>query len=160
ESPYGADTPSVFFDDSSGSLLSGGDTGLLRWPFMGGGPDGNRLRLGPPRHLSPMKKFRFARSADGHTLAVATEGVGMGDRILDVQTGAVGRDLGAHGDAEVCSLSPDGRWAASSGWHADRVRLLNAATGQVVHEWVVGPRTYVFFTPDSRALIISRQDEF
>jgi hypothetical protein len=30
----------------------------------------------------------------------------------------------------------------------------------MVHEWVVGKRTFVSFTPDSRALIISRGDEF
>ena len=33
-------------------------------------------------------------------------------------------------------------------------------TGQMVHEWVVGKQTIVFFTPDSRALIIARGDEF
>jgi hypothetical protein len=30
----------------------------------------------------------------------------------------------------------------------------------VAREWVVGKQTFVFFTPDSRALIISRGDEF
>jgi hypothetical protein len=30
----------------------------------------------------------------------------------------------------------------------------------MVHEWVVGKRTLVFFSPDSRVLIISRGDEF
>jgi hypothetical protein len=30
----------------------------------------------------------------------------------------------------------------------------------MVHEWVVGIQTYVFFTPDSRSLIISRGGEF
>ena len=61
---------------------------------------------------------------------------------------------------EVRALSGDGRWAASCGWHSDRVRLWNVDTGQMVHEWVVGKQTTVFFTPDSRALIISRGDEF
>ena len=70
------------------------------------------------------------------------------------------RDLGVHPQGEVRALSRDGRWAASSGWHSDRVRLWNADTGQMVHEWVLGKRTFVFFTPDSRALIISRGDEF
>ncbi|HJT77646.1 MAG TPA: CDC27 family protein, partial [Gemmataceae bacterium] len=68
--------------------------------------------------------------------------------------------LGVHPAGEVRALSPDGRWAASSGWHSDRVRLWNVGTGQMVHEWVVGEQTSVFFTPDSRALIISRGDEF
>jgi hypothetical protein len=30
----------------------------------------------------------------------------------------------------------------------------------MIHEWVLGKRTYVAFTPDSRALVISRSDEF
>src|SRR5262249_32741246 len=61
---------------------------------------------------------------------------------------------------EVQAQSRDGRWAASSGWHSDRVRLWNLVTGQKVHEWVLGRWTTVCFTPDSRALVISRADEF
>jgi hypothetical protein len=50
---------------------------------------------------------------------------------------------------------------ASSGWHSDRVRLWNAATGKMVHEWTLSVVTaMVFFTPDSRELIISHRDEF
>ena len=30
----------------------------------------------------------------------------------------------------------------------------------MVHEWVLGKQTLVFFTPDSRTLIIARGDEF
>ena len=70
------------------------------------------------------------------------------------------RKLGPHPDGEVRALSGDGRWAASCGWHSDRVRLWNVGTGEMVKEWVVGKRTYVFFTPDSRALIISRGEAF
>src|SRR5262249_8407261 len=46
------------------------------------------------------------------------------------------------------------------GWHSDRARLWRVDTGQMVHEWIVGKQTNVFFTPDSRTLIISRGDEF
>jgi hypothetical protein len=60
----------------------------------------------------------------------------------------------------VRALSADGRWAASCGWHSDRVRLWNARSGELVHEWVLGKRTLVFFTPDSRVLVLSRDDEF
>jgi hypothetical protein len=85
---------------------------------------------------------------------------GGANKILDLETGKVRRELGRHPSGEVRALSGDGRWAASCGWHSDRVRLWNAGTGQMVHEWVVGKRTYVFFTPDSRTLIISRGDGF
>jgi tetratricopeptide (TPR) repeat protein len=56
------------------------------------------------------------------------------------------------------ALSPDGRWLATGGWHAAEVRLWNAETGQMVREWKLF-RGMVFFTPDSRALIISQGDE-
>ena len=141
------------------SLLTGGSDGLLRWPVTSDDPEGKRLRLGPPRQLSPLRRAWFARSPDGRTLGAVTE-EGGANKILDLETGTVRRDLGVHPEGEVRALSGDGRWAASSGWHSDRVRLWDAATGQMVHEWVLGKRTFVFFTPDSRALIISRGDEF
>jgi hypothetical protein len=109
--------------------------------------------------LSPLPRAWFARTPDGRTLAVATE-EGGANQVLDLETGAARRELGVHPGGEVCALSADGRWAASCGWYSDKVRLWDVATGQVVREWVVGKRTLVFFTPDSRALIISREDEF
>jgi hypothetical protein len=89
------------------------------------------------------------------------------NKILDLETGAVRAELGVHPWGEVRALSQDGRWAASCGWHSDGVRLWDVGTGQVVHEWVVGKQqgpgigaTNVFFTPDSRALIICQGDDF
>ena len=117
------------------------------------------MRLGPPRQLSQLKRAWFARGPDGRTLGVVTE-LGGANKILDLKTGTVRRELGVHPQGEVRALSGDGRWAASYGWHSDRVRLWNAATGRMVHEWVLGKRTTVFFTPDSRALVISQGDEF
>jgi WD40 repeat protein/tRNA A-37 threonylcarbamoyl transferase component Bud32 len=141
-------------------LLTGGPAGLQRWPAMtGDGPAGERLRLGPPRQLSPLGRVWFTRRPDGGTRGVATAENGP-NQIMDLETGAVLRELGSHPLGEVQALSPDGRWAASAGWHSDRVRLWNARTGQVVHEWALGRWTYVFFTPDSRTLVISRGDEF
>ncbi len=129
------------------ALLTGGSDGLLRWPFTRDDPEGKRLRLGPPQHLSSLRRAWFARTPDGRTLAAASEGWGGANKILDLETGAVRRELGSHPGGEVKALSGDGRWAASSGWHSDRVRLWNAGTGQLVHEWALGKRTLVFFTP-------------
>jgi serine/threonine protein kinase/WD40 repeat protein len=165
-----AGTPFAYFDGRgkgdpaptnglSSGLLTCGAGGLLRWPITADGPAGEHLRLGPPRQLSRMGRCWFARRPDGGTLGVATEENGA-NQILDLQAGAVRRNLDSHPLGEVQALSRDGRWAASCGWHSDRVRLWNAGTGQRVHEWVVGRHTYVFFTPDSRALVISRGDEF
>jgi tetratricopeptide (TPR) repeat protein/WD40 repeat protein len=141
------------------ALLTGGSAGLWRWPVTADDPEAKRLRLGPPQQLSPLHRAWFARTPDGRTLAAVTE-QGGANKILDLETGAVRRELGSHPDGEVKALSRDGRWAASSGWHSDRVRLHSARTGERVHEWIVGKRSYVFFTPDSRALVIARDGEF
>src|SRR5262249_8973283 len=63
-----------------------------------------------------------------------------------------------HEKAGYVALSPDGRWLATSGWHSDWVRLWNAETGEMKHEWKLNGMAS--FTPDSRVLIISQHDEF
>jgi len=166
-----AGTPFGFFDGRGGegglvppniprwTLLTSGSDGLLRWPVTCDDPAGERLRLGQPRQLSILARSWFTRRPDGGTLGVSTEENGA-NQILDLETGVVLRNVDRHPLGEVRALSGDGRWAASSGWHSDRVRLWNVGTGKMVHEWVLGRQTFVFFTPDSRALIISRGDEF
>jgi eukaryotic-like serine/threonine-protein kinase len=139
-------------------LLTCGSDGLLRWSLTSGDPEGTRLRLGPPRQLSPLRRAWFARGPDGRTLGAVTEEGGP-NQILDLESGAVQRELGKHPGGDVRALSGDGQWAASSGWHSDRFRLWNLRTGEM-KERVVGTQTFVFFTPDSRALIISRGNEF
>jgi WD40 repeat protein len=99
----------------------------------------------------------FTRTAAGHTL-VGLSGGNDPMEVLDLQTGGAGRKLGPHLDAQRMALSRDGQWVATCGWHSDRVRLWNAQTGTMVHEWVLGKQTDIFFSPDSRALIIARGD--
>jgi serine/threonine protein kinase/WD40 repeat protein len=141
------------------SLLTCGSDGLLRWPLASDDPEGKRLRLGPPRKLSPLRRAWFTRNREGRTLLAVTTENGP-NQILDLATGKVRQELGIHPMGEVRALSGDGRWAASCGWHSDRARLWNAVTGEMVHEWVLGKRNLVCFTPDSRSLIIARGEEF
>lgn len=56
-------------------------------------------------------------------------------------------------------IGEGGMGLVSSGWHSDRVRLWNAATGTLVYEWITG-MARVYFTPDSRELIVCRAEEF
>jgi serine/threonine protein kinase/WD40 repeat protein len=161
---FSAGTPFSFFDHHGGGgpvrgLFTGGTQGLLRWPLKDADPAGRTWRLGPPQRVSPLGRAWITRRPDGDTLAAVTQDSGT-NRLLDLKTGEVRQGLGQHPQGEIRALSADGRWAASCGWHSDRVRLWNSNTGQKVHEWVVGKWTLVFFTPDSRYLIISRGDEF
>jgi WD40 repeat protein len=130
----------------------------LRWPISGD-TNGRELHLGPPKQLSPLPHASFARSPDGHAVGVATQSSGV-SKIIDLATGAVRCELPPHSNGRIQALSSDGRWAASSGWHSDRVRLWDALTGERVYEWLAGKQTVVQFTPDSRTLIILRGDEF
>ena len=138
----------------SWSLLTAGPAGLQRWPAN---RVGSRISIGPPRQLSKLQRAWMVRGRDGQALGAATEEGGR-NQIVDFETGSVVRELGVHPQGEIRAVSADVRWGASSGWHSDRVRLWDVHTGEVVREWQVGTRTFVFFTPDSRALIISRGD--
>jgi serine/threonine protein kinase/WD40 repeat protein len=142
------------------ALLTCGKDGLLRWPLIWDDPESGHLRLDQPKQLSTLYRARYARTPEGRTLVAVTEEFGGANQILDLDTGAVRRNLGPHPLGDVGALSRDGRWAASCGWHSDRVWLWNVDSGEMVHEWALGKRAFVYFTPDSRALVISRDDEF
>ena len=156
--PSGGTDSTIRSNGPPWSLLTSGPDGLLRWSITSNGSDGRRLKVGPPQQLSPLRQASFALTADGRTLAAVTED--GTSKILDLETATVRLEIGSDPLGAALALSGDGRWVASSGWYSDRVQLWNASRGQMVHEWVVGKRTFVFFTPDSRALIIARGDEF
>src|SRR5579884_4146041 len=155
----GEDRRSVSARSTHLELITCGADSLLRWPLTCEDPARENLRLGPPRQLSSLGRAWFTHRPDGGTLAAVTE-EGGSNYLFDLQKEKVVRAIGRHPQGEIQALSSDGRWAASSGWHSDRVRLWNAKTGQMVHEWILGRWTTVAFTPDSRTLVISRGDEF
>src|SRR5205823_1119492 len=98
---------------------------------------GRGWRLGPPQRVSPLGRVWITRRPDGKTLTAVTQD-GGDNHILDLETGAVRRSLGRHPQGEIRALSADGRWAASNGWHSDRVRLWDLDTGGEPQELVVG----------------------
>jgi len=128
--------------------------------------------IGPPRTIPlPGAPQRVARSQDGRTLAMVCETKGIG-WLVDIETESVRNQRMEHPAARYVALSPDGKWMATSGWHAGWTRLWdahpwhagwtrlwNAHTAEMVHEWSL-QRTSVFFTPDSRVLILGREDGF
>jgi hypothetical protein len=97
-------------------------------------------------------------SSDGRTLAIISESAGNG-LVLDLATDSVRPQRFEHAEPRFIALSRDARWLATSGWHSRFVRLWNAQTGTKVNEWRLG-RAMVYFTPDSRALIISQSEGF
>jgi serine/threonine protein kinase/WD40 repeat protein/tetratricopeptide (TPR) repeat protein len=147
----------LFQPDGRELLIATTLEGLHRWPIRAGAA-ANELRLGPLRTVVlPDLTTRAERSQDGRTLAVISETGGTG-ALVDLATDSARGPGFVHWTAGFVALSRDGRWLASSGWRSDLVRLWNAETGKMVHEWKQG-MAMVFFTPDSRALIISQGDE-
>ncbi|CAN5320849.1 hypothetical protein BH10PLA2_BH10PLA2_04370 [soil metagenome] len=149
---------SVLFESGGGALLTCGPTGVQRWSIQANEATDRELRLGPPAQIAlPITPHRAARNLS--RLAVVSENEGA-VLLLDLRTASISGPHFAHPKASGAALSLDERWLATCGWHSDRVRLWNASTGAMVHEWVLGALNAVFFTPDSRALIICRGDAF
>jgi hypothetical protein len=141
-------------------LLTCGTTGLRRWSIDGSEESAGELRLGPPQKVAlDFVPMRTARTPDSRTFAIVSASPGA-SLVLNLTKSAAESKRLDHPSACYIDVSPNGRWVATSGWHSDRVRLWNANTGTMIHEWVLGTMTSVHFTPDSRELIISRGDGF
>src|SRR5262249_30544681 len=125
----------VPFQTDGRAIFTFGDQGACRWPIQ---MDDNSLRVGPPQKIAlPFEAHRARRSWDGQTLALVSETAEAG-LLLDTATLAQKGPRFPHPRASDIALSPDNKWVATTGWHSDRVRLWNAKTGAMVHEWVLG----------------------
>ncbi len=151
----------VFFDRSGPEwdLLACGAVGFRRWPIARQNGSEQRLTIGPPQQLSSRTRAGFNRASDGRTLASLCSGT-QPLQLVDLTHPGQPRELGPHPLASRMALSADGAWVASSGWHSDLVRLWDAKTAMLVREWKLGVENFVFFSPDSRMLIISRGESY
>lgn len=142
------------------SLLTCGPSGLRRWPIQEDARAQGRLRLGPPRVIPlPITPWFADVSADAQTVAVASEAWGMGV-VLDLASEAVRCYLSPHRGLGHIALSPDGRWAATAGWHADEARIWDAHSGEMVKALSMGSFNRATFTADGRTLVTSRSNEY
>jgi eukaryotic-like serine/threonine-protein kinase len=135
-------------------LLSCGPGGLHRWPIVEEAGARGRLRIGAPRKVRlPMEPTTAAVGPDGRTAVVACEG-SAAVLVLDLEDETVRHTL-PHASASSGRVSPDGRWVATTGWHATSVKLWDARTGAPVDELATGPQNFAFFAPDGRTMITS-----
>lgn len=149
---------SAFFSSGGGELITCGPAdGLKRWPIERSAV--HSLKVGPPLSVRlPWRPQQAAADAAGRTLVVVSEEAGQG-LVLDLNSENFGPRL-THEKANNVAVSPDGRWAATAGWHSTVVRLWEIATGKLLKEWTHEGLNQVTFTPDSRELIISRPGQF
>jgi WD40 repeat protein/tRNA A-37 threonylcarbamoyl transferase component Bud32 len=149
----------LFLPDGRGLLTSGPD-GLRHWPLRRDPGTADGWCLGPARKVPlPVSPARICLSPDGRTVAGASTS-GRCGVVADVASGKVQGAPVPHARADHVALSPDGQWAATSGWHAGEVKIWKAATGKVVKELALGRLTLVYFTPDRKELITCRAEEY
>jgi WD40 repeat protein len=140
-------------------LTCGETSGLQRWPITTNTTPGI-ICLGAPQRIAlPFIPHRFARMGSNGLLAVVGEASGQA-ALLDSATDTVLPKAIPHEFACFVDLSPCGRFLATSGWHAQQVKLWDTSSGLLLREWRTGKQTRAFFTPESRELLIARGQEF
>ncbi|MDR3638692.1 MAG: protein kinase [Isosphaeraceae bacterium] len=150
-------TTSVGFVSVNGrrALLTCGTAGLQRWPITDHGGTPRRLRIEVPHSIRlPLSPTVVTVGNDCRTAIVSSEEGGAA-MVLDLDTEAVRCTLTPHPAVSQGILSPDGQWAATSGWHTPNVKVWNAHTGALVKEFTTGVQNAAYFSPDSQTLVAS-----
>jgi WD40 repeat protein len=149
----------AFMPDGS-ELLTSGPAGLQRWPIHPEPGAHGAVVIGPPRTARlPVIPTAFQLAADGRTAAVLSEKL-QTVVLIDLESEQARPFRLNHPRCSYVALSPDGRWAATGGWHAPAQGIWDTRTGRLVHELKLGPQTAVYFSPDSRWLITTRPEEY
>jgi serine/threonine protein kinase/WD40 repeat protein len=141
--------------DASGAVLTGLPA-LLRWPVAEA--SGGATTIGPPQLLRPQgTRDGFAITPDGRTIAAAM--YNDGGVVFDARNPRNPRWLRPHRDVRHVAISPDGRRVVTgSHGHADGMKLWDAQTGRLVHDFPSIPDEVGgvwSFSPDGRWLAVN-----
>ena len=131
-------TSTVLFQESTGSLISRGPSGVFRWPITVSA-DLNSWCIGPPHLLLDRTDERMqsemdlAQSLDGSCIAATRDDAKA--VVIDPNNLARRFVLSDHQVIESLSVSPDGRWIASR--DHQQLRIWNAWNGEIVQSFPV-----------------------
>ena len=156
-----------FHPDGKSFLYSARDFGIVRRPFSvqeaSGGAD-PIAEVGEPETIGraydstiqsiDSRAKSWVVALDRDPLFIVRMDVWPDGRPENAHTIASGERMTA------ISLSPDGRWAASTTWPATDVRLWDAQTGKSTGLLGATGATLKQFTPDSRWLVVRGPKEF
>jgi serine/threonine protein kinase/WD40 repeat protein/tetratricopeptide (TPR) repeat protein len=138
------------------ALLIGDATGTFRWPIRRDAAQPGLIRIGPPKALPVPAGSPPSQSQDGRVLAIACRAVGAsepwaGAWVFHEDRPEAPLHLTAGADLWNVSVSPDGRWLATSCWNYGGGQLWDATSGALVstftQEWA-SPQ----FSPDGNWL--------
>jgi hypothetical protein len=149
--------------EPSGSLLTAGISGLLRWPVRADAAKPGHIIVGPPQRLLD-QAMHFDQSEDGGVIAVANRAVGRwilgsGGWIIhaDRPDRPIRIDPGA--DLLYAAVSPNGKWVLTCTFNTGIAKVWNAVDGSFVKQLsefgnkAIIPR----FSPDGRHVTINVQ---
>jgi WD40 repeat protein len=135
--------------EPSGTLLTNGSAGLLRWPVRADPASPGLVRIGQPQKLFvPGPICHIARSHDGGVIAVSQF---QGGRVLHADRPDQPITLGPHDDARGVAVSPDGRWVATASFTRTGVKIWDALSGKLLKELPID-LSWVDFSPDGKWL--------
>jgi serine/threonine protein kinase/WD40 repeat protein len=141
-------------------LLTCGAVGLQRWPIREDENTPGLVRVGEPRLVAlPAPPSVASVCSGGGTALIGSEDSGVG-MILDLDSETLRAPQLPHPSIGEGTLSPDGRWCATGGWHTPSVKIWDARTGDLVKDLAIGPQNSVFFSPDGKTVVISRGNEY
>jgi WD40 repeat protein len=144
-------TTSVHFEPS-GSLLTHGEDGLIRWPLKVDPNDQDLIHIGSPSVISRLGAAAGAgQSKDGTVTAFGLLNGGAGI-LLEQKNRRITHSL-MHGDVWAADVIPDGRWVVTGCHHSSGVKIWEAATGRLVNQ-LLGLQNAcgVGFSPDGKWL--------
>ncbi len=143
-------TESLLFEPS-GDLLTGGRTGLARWPVRESRGGLNSLQVGPPDFVSASAAGAIVQSRDGRLLGLCQS---SGPIVADRDHPKSPVRLGPQADVRSIAISPDGRWVATGSHNSkDGVKVWSLSDGRFVKQFpneVMGATP--LFSPDGRWL--------
>jgi eukaryotic-like serine/threonine-protein kinase len=142
---------SVFFAPDGKSLITSGGAGLARWPIKRE-ITADRIRIGPRQPIHPVGSTALAfasMSQDGGRIATVVAGADYA-QVMDPANPDKAIKLGGHPGMRQISMSPDGRWVATGTWRGSGVKVWDAQSGRLVHEFPEPTHANVLFSPDGR----------
>jgi hypothetical protein len=159
----------VHFDPNGESLITDGKVGLQRWPVVPdpqtGGP-----QIGPPQALglsdrAPLLFLGYdpesALSDDGRTIAHSPQ---VGQVLLFELANPRRKLLIESPRLRLTAFSPDSRWLAAGNWGGRGVRVWDARTGRLEHEFDLGGpeerAAWPAFSPDGKWLLTGTAAEY
>ena len=133
----------------SGSLLTNGSAGLLRWDVTRNSSIPGGLKIGPPLKLAiPGSICDVASSHDGRVIASAQFDGGM---VLHADRPDRPVSLVRHDDARYVSVSPDGKLVVTGSHNDSAVNIWNSESGALVKR-LTGASWRATFSPDGKWL--------